>query len=598
MASAGRKAEGVPAEAVRQALAQILESKEFAQSERMRRFLTFAVERQLAGDRESLKEYTIGLEVFDRPSSYDPRVDSIVRVEARRLRRKLRAYYEEAGGEQTVKITLPEGTYAPVIALASAKVAPVAEKAPAAPRDERAIAVLPFVNLSVDRENELFADGLTEELITALAQAPPLRVVSRTSAFQFKNTAEDVRQIGEKLGVSKVLEGSVRRAGDALRVTAQLVNVQDGMQVWSERFDRRMEDIFALQEEIAGAIAGVLRVKLSQAGTEWRPNHVVPGMAVRHVLEGRHFLQKMTPASLRRSIECFQAALTVDHRFAAAHAGIAVALMQMSVFGDVSPASVAVQARSQIEQAIELDDKLAWPYICRALLRSAIQWQWQVAETDYRQAIEMNPSIPDAHYFYAVALLAPLGRFDEAEEQLREALELDPGALIPNTGLGIVHYLRGDNDAALEQFEHTMSLSPQYYGAHRMMSYALIRQGDCHAAVKLLESALPLAEGDPRMPAALGYAYGRCQHKRQAEESLASLEQLAQTTYVAAYDRAMVHLGLGDLDQAGEFLNAAVREKECWLIYANADPVFDPIREHPSFQKLLSKVFPLEPASA
>ncbi len=598
MASAGRKADGVPAEAVRQALAQILESKEFAQSERMRRFLTFAVERHLSGDRESLKEYTIGLEVFDRPSSYDPRVDSIVRVEARRLRRKLRAYYEQAGGEQTVKITLPEGTYAPVIALASAKVAPVAEKAPAAPRDERAIAVLPFVNLSADRENELFADGLTEELITALAQAPPLRVVSRTSAFQFKNTAEDVRQIGEKLGVSKVLEGSVRRAGDALRVTAQLVNVQDGMQVWSERFDRRMEDIFALQEEIAGAIAGVLRVKLSQAGTEWRPNHVVPGMAVRHVLEGRHFLQKMTPASLRRSIECFQAALTVDHRFAAAHAGIAVALMQMSLFGDVSPASVAVQARSQIEQAIELDDRIAWPYICRALLRSAIQWQWQVAETDYRQAIEMNPSIPDAHYFYAVALLAPLGRFDEAEEQLREALELDPGALIPNTGLGIVHYLRGDNDAALEQFEHTMSLSPQYYGAHRMMSYALIRQGDCHAAVELLESALPLSEGDPRLKAALGYAYGRCHHKRQADETLASLEQLTQTTYVAAYDRAMVHLGLGDLDQAGEFLNAAVREKECWLIYANADPVFDPIREHPSFQKLLSKVFPSEPASA
>lgn len=598
MASASAKPAGVPAEVVRQALAQILESKEFAQSERMRRFLTYAVDRQLAGDRDSLKEYTLGLEVFDRPATYDPRMDSIVRVEARRLRRKLRTYYEQGGDEQKVKITLPEGSYAPVFTQTSAEAQKTAEKPPEAIRDERAIAVLPFVNLSADPENEFFADGLTEELITALAQAPQLRVVSRTSAFQFKNTAEDVRNIGEKLGVSKVLEGSVRRAGDALRVTAQLVNVKDGLQVWGDRFDRHMEDVFALQEEIAGAIAGVLRVKLAQPGGEWRPNRVVPGMAVRHLLEGRHFLQRMTPASLRRSVECFQAALTVDPEFAAAHAGIAASLMQMSLFGDVSPASVALQARSRIEQALRLDQRIAWPYICRAMLRSGILWSWKEAEEDYRKALEMNPSIPDGHYFYAVALLAPLGRFDEAEAQLKLALELDPGALITNTGLGIVHYLRGDNDAALEQFEHTLTLSPQYYGAHRMMSYALIRQGDCREALKLLEAGQPLAEGDPRLLSALGYAYGRCGLRRKAQEVLTQLEDASRETYVAAYDRAMAHLGLDDLDNACEQLQVAVREQECWLIYANTDPVFEPLRGRPCFTRLLETVFGSEPASA
>ena len=602
-ASANDLPPGVSADAVLLALAQVLESKQFAQSERMRRFLRFAVERTLAGDRDSLKEFTIGIEVFDRSSDYDPRIDSIVRVEARRLRRKLRQYYEDADARPQLRIELPEGSYVPVLTLLSPAAVP-GEPRSRSPLDQQTIAVLPFVNLTPDPENDYFADGLTEELINALAQSPPLRVVSRTSAFQFKNVAHDIREIGEKLGAARVLEGTVRSAGGLLRVTAQLVGVKDGIQLWSHRFDRRIGDLFTLQDEIAGAIAGVLRVPIDRPHIEWKPNHVVPGTAVLHVLEGRHFLQRMTPAGQRKAVECFQRAIAEDPDFASAYTGVAASLLTMSLFGDVSPLTVSAHVNAQLREALQRDPSLPGPYACRGLHRAAIEWNWPEAGQDFLRAVEINPSFADARYYYATAFLAPLGRFDEATAQLREALRSDPGSLVANTGLAITHYLRGDNDAALDQFERTLSLSPSYYGAHRMCSYALIRQGDSAEAVRLLESAQPLAEGDLRLVAALGHAYGRDGRRRKAMEVAAQLDSQSAGRYVAAYDRAMVRLGMGELDEACELLHAAAQERECWLIYTRTDPVFDAVRDHPGFRSVVELVFrtvpphPAEPPAA
>lgn len=576
---------GVTPEQVTNLLGRICASRDFAQSERMRRFLRFSVERALAGDRDSLKEYTIGVEVFDRPPDYDPRVDSIVRVEARRLRRKLKSYYEKAGAREPLRLSLPEGSYAPALE--------VEERTPepAAPAGPATIAVLPFVSLSADPENEHFADGLTEELINTLAQAPTLRVVSRTSAFQYKNQAHDVRAIGEQLGASKVLEGSVRRSGSSLRVTAQLVNVADGLHLWSQRFDRKFEDIFSLQEEIAGAIAGILRVRLSPGpAPDWRPSTVTSASAIVHMLEGRHAMQRLTPASLRQAHECFQRAIAEDGRFAAAYAGLAACLLQMSLFGDVNPASIASQAQMRIQQALELDANIAWPHICLGFLKSAIEWDYPDAEAAYRKAIELHPGIADAHHYFATTLLAPLGRFEEAEYHLRAALAIDAGALVPNTGLAVVYYLRGDNEAALEQFETTLALDARYYGAHRMMAYALLRQGDASEAVKLIESAQSLAPGDSRLLSALGYCYGRTGRATDAAAVLARLQESSQQRYVAAYDLAMVHLGLNQLDAACRYLTAAVEERECWLLYTATDPVFDPLRHLPAFRKVVARV--------
>lgn len=578
---------GVTPARVGEMLDRICASREFAQSARMRRFLRFSVERALAGDRDALKEYTIGVEVFDRPGDYDPRVDSIVRVEARRLRRKLKSYFEKAGAAEPFILTLPEGSYAPAIESPAAATAAAAS----APPDAATIAVLPFVSLSPGAEDQHFADGLTEELIATLAQAPPLRVAARTSAFQFKDQARDIRAIGEQLGVSAVLEGSVRRSGDSVRVTAQLVNVTDGLHLWSQRFDRKLEDIFALQEEIAGAIAGTLRVRLAPGpAPDWRPSTVTPASAILHMLEGRHTMQRLTPASLRQAHECFQRAIAEDGRFAAAYAGLAACLLQMSLFGDVNPASIAPQARMRINQALELDSNIAWPYICLGFLKAAIEWDYPEAEAAFKKAIELHPAIADAHHYYATTLLAPLGRFEEAEHQLRLALAIDSGALVPNTGLAIVYYLRGDNEAALEQFEATLALSPQYYGAHRMMAYALLRQGDVSEAVSLLESAQSLAQGDSRLASALAYCYGAAGRRAQAEAILAELEAAAAERYVASYDRAMIHLGLGRLDEAAALLEHAIGECECWLIYTGADPIFEPLRAHPVFRRVVGRV--------
>lgn len=579
---------GVTPAQVTALLDRICASRDFAQSPRMQRFLRFSIERTLAGDRDALKEYTIGIEVFDRPPDYDPRVDSIVRVEARRLRRKLKNFYDTSA--EPLVLSLPEGSYAPALEIAAPEPSTPAAAPNPAP-EPSAIAVLPFVSLSSDPENQHFADGLTEELISTLAQAPTLRVASRTSTFQFKNQARDIRAIGEQLGVATVLEGSVRRSGPSVRVTAQLVNVADGMNLWSQRFDRKLEDIFALQEEIAGAIAGVLRVRLAPGPTpDWRPSTVTPAAAILHMLEGRHAMQRLTPASLRQAHECFQRAVAEDGRFAAAYAGLAACLLQMALFGDVNPATIAPQARMRIQQALDLDPHIAWPHICQGFLKSAIEWDYPDAEAAYRRAIDLHPAIADAHHYYATTLLAPLGRFDEAEAQLRAALAIDAGALVPNTGLGIVHYLRGDNDAALEQFEHTLSLSPHYYGAHRMMAYALLRQGDLNEAVHLLESAQNLAPGDSRLLSALAYCYGIARRPAAAQKILAQLTAAARERYVSSYDLAMIHLGLGQIDDAAHLLEMAIDERECWLIYTGADPVFEPLRAHPTFRRVVARV--------
>ncbi len=241
----------VPADAARAALDKLLASKHFAQSDRLTRFLRFTVEHTLQGRAASLKEYLLGVEVFDRKPSYDPRVEPIVRVEARRLRTKLQKYYETDGRDDPLRIELPTGSYAPVFRRPEASAAPAAT--------QQSLAVLPFLNLSSDPDNEYFSHGLTEELIHALTKVEGLRVVA---ALQLKGKAHDVRQVGQQLGVGAVLQGSVRRSGDRLRVTAQLIQVSDGAYLWSETYERRMKDVFAIQDEISRAIVDTLRIRL------------------------------------------------------------------------------------------------------------------------------------------------------------------------------------------------------------------------------------------------------------------------------------------------------------------------------------------------
>ena len=333
---------------IRKELKKILASTTFVHSERLSRFLDFIAGMTLQDRGNEIKEYLIGLEVFDRPSSYDPRVDPIVRVQAGRLRLKLKEYYEHQGKDDEVVVTVPKGRYVPSFRVRKPVVQGRAALGPT-PIDNvesKSIAVLPFTNISADPENEYFSDGLTEELINTLARVPGLHVVARTSVFQFKGKARDIRQIGKQLGVGKVLEGCVRRSGNRLRITAQLINVVDGCHLWSDRFDRQVSDIFVIQDEISEAIREALRIRLAAPKKQVLSGPPTLHLeAYNHYLKGRFQWNKRTEEGLRAGIQHFEWAIREDRRYVRAYSGLADCRLMLAMSGAVSPEESMPQAK-------------------------------------------------------------------------------------------------------------------------------------------------------------------------------------------------------------------------------------------------------------
>ena len=344
----------VSAPAARAQIERILASRHFVKAHRLQRFLRFVSEETLKGLSAGIKETVIGVEVFDRRSAtYDPRIDPIVRVQAGRVRAKLADYYEQEGAGDGVLVELPRGQYVPRFSVRVA--APV--RAPGAPTDaepgqSNTIAVLPFVNMSADRANEYFSDGLTEELTHALARLPSLRITARRSAFQFKERDRDIREIGRLLGAGKIVEGSVRKVDDRLRITVQLVNVADGYQLWSEKYDRTMSDVFALQEEIAGAIGLALRYRL---GAGPAPRAAAPTTSVdalNHYLLGRFHWNKRSAAGFRAAIAHFREAIQIDRAYGRAYAGLADCYIMLAMSGAETPAACMPLAREAALRAV------------------------------------------------------------------------------------------------------------------------------------------------------------------------------------------------------------------------------------------------------
>jgi len=573
-------------DSVEDALARIEGSKPFALSTRMRRFLRFAVERALADDRDALKEYTIGVEVFDRSTDYDPRIDSIVRVEARRLRKKLAEYYANEGKDEPLRITLPEGSYIPLI---QPRDAPVPAAAPIMPpANGTALLVLPFEASPAAGDAEVFADGLTEELINGLSQVDGLRVVARSTAFQLKGRTSDARSAGKELGVSHVVEGNVRVLGSQLRVTAQMIQIADGLTEWSEGFGGSLDDAFNVQQQIASAIARVLGAQLTGAA---EPANVISGHAYQHLLEGRYFASRMTPACLLRSIECFQRAILEEPKFAAAYAAGAGAVLMLALFGRAAPSMVIPEAGMFLHKALGLNPDLPAGHMWRAYLKATYEWNWDEAEVDFQRSLELNPRSVQARVYYASSVMAPQGRFVEALAHLNAARLLDPASVVLTTTVGIVHYLNNNFDTAVDELRQAMALNSEYYGAHRFLAFALHKRGETEAATDLLDRVRHVAADDPRVLAALGYLHGASGRAEPAHAVLKEFDTLCTHGYVAAFDRALVHLGLGELERACRLLADACTEHEPWLSMIRVDPVFAPLRGMPEFEKLVDRVF-------
>jgi len=380
------------------------------------------------------------------------------------------------------------------------------------------IAVLPFDNASADPEGEFMSDGIAEELTNALSKLEGLHVVARASAFAFKGRHEDVREIGRRLGVATVLEGSVRRAGSHVRVTAELVNVADGYRLWSDTFDRQVHDVFAIQDEIAGAIAAVLQVKLLGAPKAWaqEPARTGDPRAYEHYLRGRHHWNRRTAAALDASIEAFAEALAIDPLHAASHAGMADSYVILGVYSHRPADEVMPKAKAAAEQALALDASLAEAHTSLACVRALYEWDWAAADAGFRRAIAQNPQYATAHQWYAMNCLVPQGLFDAAHAELERAVALDPLSLAVNTSVGLRCFYARELASAEAALRHTLELNRDFGTAYYFLGHIHLAMGRYDEAIPELEQAVGLQGGSAETTAALATAHALAYHRAEA----------------------------------------------------------------------------------
>jgi serine/threonine-protein kinase len=567
-------------------LRKILASKPFAQSARISRFLRFTVECALNGATEQLKEYVLGMEVFDKKDSYDPRVDPIVRVEARRLRSKLKSYYESEGAADLVVIEFPKGTYVPRFHGNNA--APLHRAPQYQTLRPQAIAVLPFSNLSPEADTEYFSDGLIEELIHGLTKIEDLRVVAWSSAARLKGQPYDVREIGRQLNVGTVLVGSVRSSCERLRVMAQLVDTADGRYLWSETYDRQMQDLFAIQEEISSAIVRTLRIKLMDRPGAPAVRHGAYNLEAYNLyLKGRFQWNKRTAEGLKKGLEYAEQAIAVDPSFAPGYVGVADSLILLTEYGLMSPESSVPPARSAARRALEIDPGLAEAHASLALIRSIYDWDWVEAERHYRRAFDLNPGYATAHHWYSVDYLTLLGRFDEALEEIELAEQLDPLSPIIREGEGFIFMVSKRFEEALEEYRQILEFDPFFYKAYTSMGRAYTQMGRYDEAIGMLLKGKLLSGDVPNILGALGQTYALAGRRSEALRVLDELDRLSQSRYVPATSFAMIHVGLGEKERALEWLEAGLQRHETALSSLRVHPAYDPLRGEPRFKALL-----------
>jgi len=576
-------------DAVRSALERVLASPQFVASPRASRFLQYVAEAELAGRGSGLKEYVLGVEVFDRRPSFDPRTDTIVRVEAVKLRKRLRAYYRGSGRLDPVLIDVPKGSYEPRFRLrskrnvsrASSRAKPVC------------IAVLPFVNLSSDADQEYWSDGLTEELTSALARTGGLRVVSRTSAFTFKDSSIDVREIGRRLGADLVVEGSVRRIGARIRITAQLIKAATGFQLWSETLDRPVEDSCLVQQDVVRAIAQAVRLELTPAQQrEICERYTVNPQAFELYLKARHSMDRPDFPSQHEAMELFKRALTADPTYPLPLVGMARSHMRWAMIGLEPPRKQAALARKALEQALDLDSQLAEAHAHMGRLISRHEWRWADAAKHHRRALYLAPYSAEVHNAYATEYLAPLGRIDEALAENRRARELD--CFAPNIALGYPYILLHGRRLreAEDEYRRVFAEHPKLTGIRGGVAFALWAQGRFREAVSEFE-VLNAADPSGRLGAGsvfLASARALCGEREPAQELLRLLEQRRASEFVRAMDFAYLHLALREVNEAVAELERAYENQENVLMWAKVSFLFDPLREHPRFQALLVKL--------
>jgi len=564
-------------------LEKVLSNPLFSRSARLSRFLRFVVEAAQAGQTDSVKEYLIGVEVFDRGRDFDPRIDPIVRVQAAKLRSKLLEYYASSGAQDGIVISMPKGSYAPEIRDRKPTVAGAASKV--APERSR-IAVMPFTNISPDPENEYFSDGLTEEVINRLACIPGLQVVARTSAFRFKGHNEDLREVGAKLNVGTVMEGSVRKAGDQLRVTAQLIDVQSGYHLFSQTYQREYKNVFELQDELAQAVADEV---LPWTGGS-RPVVVTTRAtnldAYNAYLRGMYAIANRF-ADLPQTVNYFREAIKLDPTYAPAWAGVAQSHFLLAYFY-MMPAEQAMSiCKEAALRTLEIDANCAQGHSSLGLVECAFEWLWSCGEARFHRAVELQPGFALMYALFAYCCLLPQGRREEACRAVERSLSLDPFNPLSQCAATFIYGSVGRYQDAIRQHILARDLNPYFPPVMGTIGLSHEWNGHLDRAIEAYWKTYELAPNTPLSLSVLGHALAIKGEHGQAEQFLNRLAAFPSPPHV---DIAIVYLGLHNEEETLHWLEKAVEHRNFHLITVPSDHRFDWIRPNPRFQNLLQNM--------
>ena len=556
-------------------LQRMLASVTFQQVDRLKRFLTFIVGEALAGHRNELKEYVIGVQVFGKEDSFDPRTDPIVRVQARRLRAKLVRYYRDEGRADEWIVELPKGGYAPTFKRRETPVL-VRRSISAALASLNTIVVSPFADLTPGRTLEYFCTGLRDEIVHHLTRFPNLRILAADAA--------------ETHGALTII-GSVRSSGPRLRITAQLVDGTSGSYVWSESVDASLDDAIRGQEQVANGIVKKLELELGDRGAAAGARRPTENLAAHNLyLQGRYHLNQRTEEGLRKALDFFEKALAEDAQYALAHSGLADAYGLLAHYGVLGPAEVWTKAASSAASAVMLDEHSAEAHTSLAHVRSTQDWDWVGAEREFQRAIAANPRYATGHHWYAMSCLAPLGRLDEARDEMMIAQSLDPVSSIVARDLAVIHFYRRDFETALEQCDHTIELNAHFAPGYWILGIIQEQRKDFDESAAAFQRAVHLSPETPRMHAALGRTFALSGKRKQALEILRKLEAYATERYVSPLEFAWIQFALGETDLGFKWLAKAGDDRTFDILSIKVDPRFDPFRDDRRFTALAKQL--------
>jgi TolB-like protein/Flp pilus assembly protein TadD len=508
---------------------------------------------------------------------------------------RLREALGDSAGSPRFIETLPRRGYRFIAAVSELR----SEEPVPPPRDRthnldgggiQAVAVLPLEDLSGEPGHEYFADGMTEALITSLAKIKALRVISRTSAMKYKGAGKSLPQIARELNVDAVIEGSVMRAGERVRITAQLIHATTDQHLWAESYERDFRDILSLQGEIARQVAHEVRIILTpeeRAQLE-RPRQVKPE-AHELYLKARYHWNKRTEQSVQKAVAYFRRAIDIDPTYAQGYAGLADCYNILGYYNVLPPIEAYPKGKAAALKALDLDPSLADPHATLGVVKRDFEWDWSGAGEEFQRAIDLNPGCVEAHHWRST-LLSMLGRHTEALQEKAEALAMDPLSVVIRTDLARMLYFSRDYDRSLEHYRAALDMDPNFWFAHLWMAHVYEQKGRFEQAISELKIGTRLSSDSPFSLAKLGHAYALAGQSDEARAVINQLHTLSEQKYVSPYDLAMIYVGLQQNDDAFAWLQKALEQRSLWLGYLNVEPQLDPLRSDPRFQKLLRSV--------